>query len=131
MNLIKELRVPEFNKWLFLTILLFPGCAHKSSPVSHSNGINSTESNSFTETGNHSLELFKGTIKYLEFEGGFFGIITTEGQQLLPINLDSQYHQNELIVEFSGEFKNDLMTIHQWGTPFHINRINSVKSAGK
>lgn len=73
---------------------------------------------------------YKGTVQYFALEGGFFGIITHKGEKLLPMNLAKEYHQDGAIIEFSGNYKEGMMTIQQWGKPFTITEIKLIK-AGK
>ena len=70
------------------------------------------------------------TIKYMNFEGGFFGLITAEGEKLLPMNLAKEFHQDGAKVKVQGQLVTDMMTIQQWGAPFHITKIELIK-AGK
>jgi len=107
---------------VFFIILLF-GCQQQvtSHPESDKPVANKKEP---------SVSLpYKGTIQYVGLEGGFFGIITSKGQKILPVNLDKKYLQDGAIIEFSGEFKN-VMTIQQWGKPFTIKEVKLIK-AGK
>jgi len=71
-----------------------------------------------------------GTIKFMEFEGGFFGIVTDKGEKLLPMNLAKKFHQVDAKVKIQGKLVTDMMTIQQWGTPFKITKIELIK-AGK
>ncbi|SFD04404.1 hypothetical protein [Pseudoalteromonas denitrificans] len=68
-------------------------------------------------------EIYTGEIKYMPFEGGFYGIITESNLKLLPIKLLSQYKQDGAIVAFSGRYIKDIKTIQQWGSPFLIEEI--------
>ncbi len=74
-----------------------------------------------------STERYVGTIKHLDLEGGFYGIITKDGKKILPLNLDKQFAQDGAVIEFSGEAA-DMMTIQQWGTPFKIKNVKLIKS---
>ncbi|RLA00033.1 MAG: hypothetical protein DRQ47_10085 [Gammaproteobacteria bacterium] len=75
--------------------------------------------------------IYQGTVRYLQFEGGFYGIVTHKGQAILPMNLQKQYQQDGLGVEFSGEFKEGISTIQQWGKPFVIESIRLISSSAK
>ncbi len=35
-------------------------------------------------------KVYRGTVIYMDLEGGFFGIITEDGESLLPANLKNQ-----------------------------------------
>ncbi len=68
---------------------------------------------------------YKGTIHFLNLEGGFYGIITDKGMKLLPMNLAKTYQKAGAIVKVKGEVV-DVMTIQQWGTPFKIAEIEII-----
>ncbi|HBY85789.1 MAG TPA: hypothetical protein DEO86_07945, partial [Colwellia sp.] len=58
------------------------------------------------------------TVKYYDFEGGFYGLISQTGDKLLPMNLAKQYKLQGTILKVKGELIKDMMTIQQWGQPF-------------
>jgi len=68
----------------------------------------------------------QGTIRYFYLEGGFYGIVTQQGQKLLPLNLTKAYQQDGAVVNVKGELQQGMMTIQQWGTPFKISHIEIV-----
>lgn len=72
----------------------------------------------------------QGTIQLLNLEGGFFGIVTDKGQNLLPMNLSKEYQQIDAVVKVEGVLLKDVITIQQWGIPFKINKIEII-SVGK
>lgn len=67
-------------------------------------------------------------VKYMSFEGGFYGLITHNGDKYLPLNLDKTFQQDGAIVNIQGEVVNNMMTIQQWGKPFKISDIQLVKA---
>lgn len=71
----------------------------------------------------------QGTIHYFDLEGGFYGIITKNGQKLLPLNLAKEYQQAGAVIEVEGELVQDMMTIQQWGTPFKIYHLELISAA--
>ncbi len=74
------------------------------------------------------VKTYTGTVKYLTFEGGFYGIVDKNGTKFLPRNLDKQYRQEGAIIEFKGEFIKGMMTIQQWGEPFEIKEVKLIKA---
>ena len=68
-----------------------------------------------------------GTVKYMEFEGGFFGIVDENGTKLLPMKLAKQYRKNGTVLKFKGYIIKDMATIQQWGTPFEITEVELIK----
>ena len=73
----------------------------------------------------------QATVKYFNLEGGFYGLITVDGQKYLPMNLDKQLRQDGAIVKIKGELIHDMMTIQQWGTPFKILDFKLIKAGNK
>ncbi len=67
------------------------------------------------------------TVKYLEFEGGFYGLVTQDGKKLLPMNLAPEYRKAGTVIKVSGKQLTDVMTIQQWGTPYQISEVELVK----
>ena len=64
-----------------------------------------------------------GTVKYMDMEGGFYGIVTDDGRRLLTMGLPTEYRQHGAKVKVQGKLLKDVMTIQQWGTPFKISAI--------
>ena len=73
---------------------------------------------------------YKGTIHYMNLEGGFFGIVTDKGEKLLPFGLEKKYFVEGTVIMFSGNHEKGMMTIQQWGTPFRIDQVQLI-SLGK
>jgi len=69
----------------------------------------------------------KVTVKYFSFEGGFFGLISNNGNKLLPMNLPKEYQIDGTLLKVQGEKAKDMMTIQQWGVPFNLNKIELIK----
>jgi heat shock protein HslJ len=67
-----------------------------------------------------------GTVKYIELEGGFFGIITPDGRNYLPLNLPREFQVDNMPVTFTGHEKTDVATIFMWGTPLELDSIDSL-----
>ena len=67
----------------------------------------------------------QGQIVFNEFEGGFYGIVTSSGEKLLPLNLTKAFHHAGSQIRFKGELKN-VMTIYQWGKPFQLTDIELI-----
>lgn len=74
---------------------------------------------------------YRGTVKYFDFEGGFFGVITDNGENFLVNGLPKEYYQDGAIIEFSGKALKDMATIQQWGTLFKAEQYKLIKSGQK
>lgn len=68
-----------------------------------------------------------GTIKYLDLEGGFYGIIADNGEYYDPINLPSRFEKDGLRVWFKGKIRGDLGSFHMWGTIIELIAIEEVR----
>lgn len=64
-----------------------------------------------------------GTVRFIELEGGFYGIITPEGDNYLPLNLPKEFQVDGLQVTFSAHEERDISTIAMWGKPVRIDSI--------
>lgn len=63
------------------------------------------------------------TVKYIELEGGFYGIEDENGQTYYPINLTEDYKEDGLRIMFKYKARTDIMTTVMWGTPVEITAI--------
>ncbi|WP_105264379.1 hypothetical protein [Pseudoalteromonas sp. T1lg76] len=63
---------------------------------------------------------------YIELEGGFFGLLTNDGKRLLPLNLPKAFCKPGAKVKLRGHEQREIMTIQQWGTPFHLTQIEFI-----
>jgi hypothetical protein len=71
---------------------------------------------------------FTATVKYMNLEGGFFGLVAKDGKHWLPTNLDKKFQQNGAVIKVRGNAIEGLMTIQQWGKPFSITHIELIKA---
>ena len=67
------------------------------------------------------------TVKYLDFEGGFYGLVSKTGDKLLPMNLDKEYQLPGTVLRVQGHVIKDMMTIQQWGQIFKITDVELIK----
>jgi hypothetical protein len=63
--------------------------------------------------------LCDGKIVFLSFEGGFYGIITMDGNHYDPINLPAEFKIDGLRVFFAAHIT-DLGSFHMWGRVIKI-----------
>jgi len=68
----------------------------------------------------------RGKIKYINLEGGFYGIIDKQGNKYLPINLPKQYQVDGLNVFVKAKIRKDIVTTSMWGTPIQIIEIHVI-----
>jgi hypothetical protein len=64
-----------------------------------------------------------GTVIYLGFEGGFFGIVGDDGKHYDPINMSQEFQVDGLRVHFTANYTNQ-GSYHGWG---YIVRLVSIQ----
>ena len=70
----------------------------------------------------------QGQLVFVQLEGGFYGIISSTGEKLLPLNLSETYAQAGATIRFKAE-KSSVETIQQWGRPVTILAIELIAQA--
>ena len=78
---------------------------------------------SFGSSSGMSLVSATGEIRYMDFEGGFFGIVADDGTQYLPSGLPEKYMVDGLKVSFSGIAHAPEANFRMWGTPLDIRSL--------
>jgi inhibitor of cysteine peptidase len=68
-----------------------------------------------------------GTVKYIDLEGGFYGIVGDDNKHYDPMNLDQTYQQDGLRVRFQARIRQDISSIHMWGTIIEITKIDKIE----
>jgi hypothetical protein len=71
-----------------------------------------------------------GVIKYINLEGGFYGIIGKNGNYD-PVNLPRLFQQDGLRVEFTAELVTDMASIHMWGKIIRLVAMQTTDSEKK
>lgn len=104
---------------LALLIILMPAIACSS---------NISDKNMLKENVDaQQLDWITGRVVFNDFEGGFYGIITENGEKLLPMNMDKSLMRENNKVALKGKYEKDLMTTRQWGKPFIIIEIKLLE----
>ena len=70
----------------------------------------------------------QGTVRYINLEGGFWGIINDDGSHLLPQNLAKELRKDGLRLSYKAQEIKGMMTIQQWGT---LSSLSDVKVIGQ
>ncbi len=68
-----------------------------------------------------------GTVKFIDLEGGFYGIVGDDNKQYDPMNLDQTYQKDGLRVRFQAKIRQDIASIHMWGKIIEITKIEKLK----
>ena len=66
-----------------------------------------------------------GTIIFLNFEGGFWGIVGDDGKHYDPVNL-GQFQVNGSRVWFEAEVLHDAVSFHMWGEMVSILHVENL-----
>tara|TARA_R110001583_G_scaffold163001_1_gene315222 strand:- start:5014 stop:5373 length:360 start_codon:yes stop_codon:yes gene_type:complete len=67
------------------------------------------------------------TVKYLNLEGGFYGLVSKNGSKLLPKDLPKKYKIDGTTLRVEGHLINNMVTIQQWGKPFKVTNVELIK----
>ena len=67
-----------------------------------------------------------GTVRYIEVEGGFYGIVADDGRQFDPRNLDESYKEDGLRIHFRLREVDDAVSIRMWGRIVDIISIERI-----
>uniref|UniRef100_Q0HZ80 Uncharacterized protein n=1 Tax=Shewanella sp. (strain MR-7) TaxID=60481 RepID=Q0HZ80_SHESR len=70
--------------------------------------------------------MLQGTVRYMNLEGGFWGIIADNGQKILPKNLPQEYRKDGLRLSFTAQEITGMMTIQQWGTLSSLSEMTVI-----
>ena len=91
-------------------------------------GLAATAEPRFSQTAGilkPQLLRFKGTVRYIDLEGGFWGIVSDDGKHYDPSNLAQEYQQEGLRVAVEAVVLNRV-GIHMWGTIIEIKAITKI-----
>ncbi|MHC4642083.1 MAG: hypothetical protein ACYS32_10595 [Planctomycetota bacterium] len=80
-------------------------------------------SNDYLRANPEHIHMIRGTIRYMDLEGGFYGIIADSGERYDPINLPAGYRKDGLRVRFQVKEKKGAVGIHMWGKIVEIVKI--------
>lgn len=69
-----------------------------------------------------------GTVRHIEIEGGFYGIVTDDGTNLDPVNLPEEFQKDGVRLEARVVPLRDRISIHMWGTPVRIIEFQRLPS---
>ena len=78
------------------------------------------------ETQEEEYISINGSIKYLAFEGGFYGIVSDDGKHYDPINLDQKFATDDLRVKVKAKLLKGIDSFHMWGSIIEIIEIDLI-----
>lgn len=67
------------------------------------------------------------TVRYYDFEGGFYGLVGILDKRLLPMNLAQDYKVDGTKLRVKGYIIEDMMSTQQWGVAFKITEVELIK----
>ncbi len=67
-----------------------------------------------------------GTIKHINLEGGFYGLVADDGRKYLPKDLAREFKVDGLRVRFQVKILTGVVTIYMWGTPVEVLSIERL-----
>ncbi|MCD6378927.1 hypothetical protein J7M07_00600 [bacterium] len=67
-----------------------------------------------------------GTVVFLSFEGGFFGIVDAHERRWDPSNLSDEFQVDSLRVHFQG-IVTDRPSFHMWGRTIELTAVRRLK----
>ena len=67
-----------------------------------------------------------GTVVYLSFEGGFYGIKGDDGRHYDPVNLPEDFRVDGLRIRFGVKELKDMSSYHQWGVLVELVHIQKL-----
>ncbi|MCM2465060.1 putative hemolysin [Methanoculleus oceani] len=68
-------------------------------------------------------------VTYIDLEGGFYGLVTDDGRNYLPLNLNETWEVDGMNVTFVAGVQENTMTIQQWGVPVEVIAIDTAGNA--
>jgi len=68
-----------------------------------------------------------GTVKHIDLEGGFYGIVTDDGQKFDPVNLPDAFRQDGVRIKARVEPLEGQVSVRMWGTLVKIIDIQRVQ----
>ncbi len=75
------------------------------------------------EQDGRSVVAESGTVIFMSFEGGFYGIISDSGDSLYPLNMPQKFKKDGLRIVFRAEPVPDASSVI-WGKPVELVGIN-------
>jgi hypothetical protein len=65
--------------------------------------------------------IIKGTVKYQDLSGGFWGIIGQQGEHWKPVKMPKKLQKEGLKVEIEAQKATNVFSVFMWGTAIQIS----------
>lgn len=70
-------------------------------------------------------------VVYLDFEGGFYGLVAENGNKILPMNLSKEYKITGTLLKIKGHKVEGIATTKQWGTLYKLVDVQLIQLGKK
>ena len=84
--------------------------------------------NDFLAANLKDAQMITGTVRYLDFEGGFYGLVADDGEKYDPVNLPKEYKQDGLRVKFQVTEKKGMVGFRMWGKIVEVVEIETLQA---
>lgn len=71
-----------------------------------------------------------GTVRYVELEGGFYGIIADDSTRYLPDSLGARFQEDGMRIRFRAQLRDNVVTAQMWGQPVRMLDIARLRVDG-
>ena len=68
-----------------------------------------------------------GTVTYIDSVGGFYGIISDDGENYDSIDLGSEFQEEGLRIRFEAKLRDDIRSVHMWGKVIEITKLEKLE----
>lgn len=79
--------------------------------------------------GNASVISKTGTMRHIDLNGWFYGIVSDDGKEYEITNLDTAFQEDDLRVRFDAKVLENAESIHMWGTVVELTNIEKIKGS--
>ena len=70
-----------------------------------------------------------GTLKYIDLNGWFYGIVSDDGEEYEVVNLGPNFQEDGLRVRFDAKILNNTNSVHMWGTVVELTNIEKIEGS--
>jgi L-ascorbate metabolism protein UlaG (beta-lactamase superfamily) len=74
-------------------------------------------------------QMIPGMVRYIDIEGGFYGLLADTGEKYDPVNLPEDFRQDGLRVKFAVKEKQGAVSFRMWGKIVEILKIEQAKKS--
>jgi hypothetical protein len=111
---------------LLIGFVIFSGCIKETKEIPSETPVTKIPTSTPPVEKNSEIS-GSGTVRLLDFEGGFYGIISDNGEKYDPINLNKEFQVDGLRVRFDAKKRENMVSYHMWGTIIEIINIERIE----